>query len=103
MGGERRQSGRVAYPCEVECQTSVSAASVLNPRISDLSVDGAFIDTMTPAPAGTLLELRFRAPEEIRLRAEVVNSMPQFGMGVRFLEPSADQRALLEKVIAARG
>jgi hypothetical protein len=59
---------------------------------------------MNPLPTGTKLALRFMAgPREVRVAAEVVHLMPQFGMGVRFLELSGEDRAAIEALIRAQG
>ncbi len=94
----KRGAKRVAYHCEVECYGA--SASPLSPRISDLSVTGAFIDSMTELPVGTRVNLKFSLPTgTINAPAEVVHSMPHFGMGVRFLELSEEQRAAIGKLV----
>ena len=88
MSDEKRSSPRVMSVIDVDCRT---AESPIAARISDLSLTGAFLDSMNPLPAGTKLTLRFMAgPQEVRVVAEVVHSMPSFGMGVRFLDLSAE-------------
>jgi hypothetical protein len=55
---------------------------------------------MNPLPSGTKLALRFKAgPREVRVAGEVVHMMPQFGMGVRFLDLSGEDRAAIEALI----
>ena len=59
---------------------------------------------MNALPAGTRLALRFRAgPQEVRVAAEVVHTMPQFGMGVRFLNLSGEGRAAIEAAAQGAG
>jgi hypothetical protein len=61
---------------------------------------GAFIDSMTCYPPGTILKLRFRVMDVlIETAAEVRYSMPQMGMGVLFLGLSPDHVAALESLI----
>lgn len=99
MSQDKRIAPRVSYPCDLVCQ-AVGVANPMNPRISDLSVTGAFVDTMNPAPAGTRLTLRFTvAGREIRAEAEVAHAMDRFGMGVRFVELSEADRELIESVV----
>lgn len=94
----KRGAKRVSYHCEVECYGG--AATPLSPRISDLSVTGAFIDSMTELPVGTHVNLRFSLPTgPVNVPAEVVHSMPHFGMGVRFLDLSEEQRGAIEKIV----
>jgi hypothetical protein len=101
MGDEKRHARRVTYPCEVEC--TGAGANPLNPRISDLSSSGAFIDSMMAVPVGTRFSVKFVLPSgPIQLDAEVVHSMEHFGMGVRFLDVTPDQRARLEEMVQAQ-
>ena len=90
---EHRRSPRIAHACDVECTGVGMGVSPLNPRISDISTTGAFIDSMTVIPVGTQVKLTFQlAGREIRAVAEVAHAMPQFGMGVRFVELSEEDR-----------
>jgi hypothetical protein len=38
-------------------------------------------------------------PQEVRVAAEVVHSMPSFGMGVRFLDLSAEGAGAIEALV----
>lgn len=97
---DKRRAKRVSYPCEAECYGA--ASNPLSPRISDLSVTGAFIDSMTELPAGTRLNLKFALPSgKIAVTAEVAHSMPHFGMGVRFVDLTDEQRKAIEQVVEA--
>ena len=96
---ENRRAARVSYPCEVEC-TGVGA-NPLNPRISDLSATGAFIDSMNAVPVGTLMKLRFTLPTgNVTVNAEIVHAMDHFGMGVRFLDLTDEQRGFIDQIVA---
>jgi hypothetical protein len=69
-------------------------------RINDLSMTGAFIDSVTCYSTGTILRLRFRINEIIiETTAEVRYSMPRMGMGVRFLDLKPLHVAALESFI----
>jgi hypothetical protein len=104
MTEPKRASPRVQSAVEVDCRTMDEADMAVAARISDLSATGAFLDSMNPLPPGTRLALRFMAgPREVRVAAEVVHLMPQFGMGVRFLELSGEDRAAIEALIKAQG
>lgn len=93
-GKDRRDAKRVGYLCEVECEgDGVRLAS----RINDLSVTGAFIDSMTSYAPGTILRLRFRIKDiPIVADCEVRYGMQQMGMGVRFLNLKPEYRAIIE-------
>jgi c-di-GMP-binding flagellar brake protein YcgR len=98
---EKRGARRIAYRSEVEC--SSTGNSPLDPRISDLSASGAFIDSMNGLPAGSRLHLRFPLPsgQTVSVEAEVVHSMPHFGMGVRFLGMADETRRAIESFVDA--
>lgn len=96
----KRASQRVSYPCEVECSGVGVGLSHLNPRISDLSATGAFVDAVVTLPAGTRFRLKFSLPSlVVDCVCEVMHEMPQFGMGVRFLELTPGQQVALEEVV----
>jgi hypothetical protein len=102
MGDDKRASKRVSYPCEVECSGVGVGMSPLNPRISDLSVTGAFIDSMVTLPEGTSLKLKFSLPSlVVSCMGVVMHEMPQFGMGVRFLDLTPQQTVALEEIVSA--
>lgn len=97
-GKDRRIAKRISYICEVQC--GWSGVSRLATRINDLSVTGAFIDSVTCYPQGTLLTLRFHIKDVlIETAAEVRYSMPRMGMGVHFLDLQPDHVAALESLI----
>jgi len=95
---DKRKAKRVSYACEVEC-FGVST-NPLNPRISDISSTGAFVDAMTSLPVGTKMNLRFSLPNrQITATAEVVHSMEHFGMGVQFVDLSDGDRKAIEEFV----
>jgi hypothetical protein len=99
---EKRRAQRVAYPCEV--RYSSGAADWQSARLSDISVDGAFVDTMIELPVGTKLLLAFEIEgTQVEIPTVVAHSMPQFGMGVRFLSLDPAARAAIEKYIRSQG
>ncbi len=101
MSQDKRSSRRVASPLDLECCTLGGHPIPVEARISDLSASGAFLDCQNPVPAGTRLALRFVLGDYVmEVAAEVVHVMPLFGMGVRFLDLSAQSRAVLEQLLA---
>ena len=97
-GRERREHERVAVCLEVDYR---SDDTFLFAYITDMSAMGIFIQTMTPKPAGTLLNLRFRTKDGKRLDvhgrviwinqprgADSINP----GMGVQFVDLTAGER-----------
>ncbi len=98
---ERRSAKRISHICEVECEGD--GISRLSTRINDISLTGAFIDSMTCYAPGTRVRLRFKIKGVmIETDAEVRYSMPQIGMGVHFLWLKADQQAALESLIEGK-
>jgi len=95
---DRRESKRISYLCEVECEGF--GVGRLATRINDLSITGAFIDSMTCYAPGTTLKLMFHIKDVlITTTAEVRYTTPQTGMGVRFLSLTPQARAALESLI----
>src|SRR5260370_36731727 len=95
---DRRVAKRIRQICEVQC--AGSGISPLATRINALSVTGAFIDSITFFPPGTILTLRFHVNDVlIETAAEVRYSMPRMGMGLHFLDLKPDHVAALESLI----
>jgi hypothetical protein len=98
LGKERREAKRISYICEVECEGA--GISRLATRITDLSMTGAFIDSMTNYAPGTLLTLKFRVKGTlIETQCEVRYSLRQMGMGVCFVNMPPEYAAVLEHLI----
>ena len=97
-GRERREHERVAVCLEVDYR---SDDTFLFAYITDMSAMGIFIQTMTPKPAGTLLNLRFRTKDGKRLDVHgrvICINQPRGadsinpGMGVQFVDLTAGER-----------
>src|SRR5436305_10908610 len=94
-GKERREAKRISYICEVECEGA--GINRLATRITDLSITGAFIDSMINYAPGTQLTLKFRVKDQpIETECEVRYSLRQMGMGVQFINMRPEHLALLE-------
>ena len=98
QGRERREHERVAMRLEVDYR---SDDTFLFAYITDMSAMGIFIQTVTPKPPGTLLNLRFRTKDGKRLDidgrviwinqphgADSINP----GMGVQFVDMTPGER-----------
>ena len=100
-GKERREAKRISYICEVECEGA--GINRLATRITDLSVTGAFIDSMINYAPGTQLTLKFRVKDQpIETECEVRYSLRQMGMGVQFVNMRPEHLALLEHLIEGK-
>ncbi len=98
---DRRESKRITYICEVECETA--GDNRITTRVNDISLTGLFIDSMTSFAVGRVLKLKFRVKDRlIETMGEVRYSMPQVGMGVRFISLNAEQRALIESLVEGK-
>jgi type IV pilus assembly protein PilZ len=97
-GRERREHERVTVCLEVDYR---SDDTFLFAYITDMSAMGIFIQTITPKPPGTLLNLRFRTKDGKRIDvhgrviwinqphgADSINP----GMGVQFVDLTAGER-----------
>ena len=104
MSDDKRTSPRVYNVVEVECHTIDETATLVAARMSDVSTTGAFLDSMGGLRPGTKLALRFNVGVlEVRVAAEIMHTMPHFGMGVRFLNLSGEGRAAIEALIREQG
>lgn len=99
-GNERRAAKRATYFCEARLEGMDVAHSHV--RLADLSVEGAFVDTRTVLPVGTVTRLRFTVgAQEVSVSAEVRYSMPGMGMGLRFLNLGPGERQLIEQLLSS--
>jgi hypothetical protein len=97
LSQERRRADRIPYLLEVKCK-DFGPGSL---RISDLSRTGAFIDTLLSVRIGSVIELGFQLHElEINVLAEVRHCVTYIGIGVQFLNLSADEQYFLSFVLA---
>ncbi|MGE5127443.1 MAG: PilZ domain-containing protein [Betaproteobacteria bacterium] len=103
MGSDKRSSPRILNSIDLECYTIEDSPAPVTARISDLSTTGAFLDCLNTLPVGTRLGLRFVLNEHlVTVASEVMHSMPQFGMGVRFLNLSPESRAMIESLLGSQ-
>src|SRR5687767_11255528 len=106
-GAERREHERLMVNLEVDYR---SGDTFLFAYITDLSAMGIFIQTQTPNPPGTQLNLRFhpQGAPALEVEGRVIwvnpprpgkadNTNP--GMGVQFTDLTAQQREQLMKLI----
>lgn len=81
--GERRTAVRVPLLTEAKIDRLTVG------RVTDVSAQGAFVETLAPYPIGTALTLSLRIDNElIDAPARVVFADPGVGMGLEFTRPS---------------
>ena len=69
-------------------------------RLSDLSQTGAFVDSMVTFELGAVVNLKFTVPSlQVSVVADVVNVMPNMGMGLRFRNLTPAQEVAIQEVI----
>lgn len=97
---DRRTSARIAFSAIAEVMDRRSGARIAV-RISDISGDGCYADTLSVFPAGTQVIVLIRHADcEFKASATVVYALPDMGMGIRFKDIAPEMRPVLEKWIA---
>jgi c-di-GMP-binding flagellar brake protein YcgR len=95
---ERRKHPRFKINVPIEIHSEASNAP-LHCATSDLSLDGCYIESMYPFPAGTRLELKLEASETLLISARVVTCDPQFGNGIEFIRMLDEDNVTLQKFL----
>jgi len=67
----------------------------------DISRSGCLVACGQAVPVGEVIGLRLRRPQGswLSLRAAVVDHRPGLGFGVRFIDPSVEERAAITQLI----
>lgn len=96
-----RRSTRYAIGATAEVKDlGLRTENVLITR--DLSAGGCFVCTAAPLPRGTQIHVRIaHRGDEFKAVARVTHNVSAQGMGVEFIEVKANDRAILEKWLAA--
>jgi hypothetical protein len=98
-GADKREAKRVAHLCEVECEGATTRK--LDTRINDLSVTGAFVDSIVEFPEGTVVRLKFKVADTlVDVNAEVRYNQPGVGIGVQFVDLTMEEHVCIEALIA---
>jgi len=70
--------------------------------ISELSLDGCYVETMFPFPIGTSLDLKLHLEEDaVLITATVITSFPQVGNGFQFVEMLPEDREVMRAYLEA--
>lgn len=98
----RRKTSRHRLNCPVRIrERGVEAA--LTAILSDISLDGCYVETLQPFPMDVRLELTMALENlEIRVHGTVCSVHPRTGMGVSFTEIDAENRRRLEQIVTAQ-
>jgi hypothetical protein len=96
---DRRGAARYAFTATAEV-VDMNSRTRMNTRISDLSMEGCYVDTNAPFPVRTKVRIRVSASKKtFETLGTVVYSLPNMGMGISFAQPDPVQRAILKKWI----
>ena len=72
----------------------------VNCRLSDLSLGGCYLTTSSPFPRGTRVILSIKTANlVVRAGGVVLVAHPEFGMGMEFLQSTAEQREQAQRMI----
>ena len=98
----RRVQGRRA--CRLSADVFRLGEGVPNRcTLSDVSTGGCYVETPSPFPSRTVLDIVVRTHEmKLRVRGTVQVTHPGFGMGVQFSLNTADERQQVKQLIAAQ-
>ena len=97
---ERRTSERHFFSESGEV-LDVGSGTRLKVRVADISLEGCYMDTMNPFPAGTLVRVTInRNGAGFISTGTVRNSQHGMGMGITFAELGAMDKALLSQWIS---
>jgi hypothetical protein len=92
--GERRGDSRLP----VLTDAKIDRLSVV--RVTDVSARGAFVETLTPYPMGTVVSMSMRlGSEPIEAAARIVFADPGVGMGVEFIQLTTAERHRLDAAL----
>jgi DNA-binding NarL/FixJ family response regulator len=98
----RRIQGRRA--CHLSADVFRMGEGVPNRcTLSDVSTGGCYVETPSPFPVHTALDIVVRTHDmKLRVRGTVQVAHPGFGMGVQFSLNTADEREQVKQLIAAQ-
>ena len=96
---ERRRNPRYAFTAAALAFEPISATRI-DARTTDISITGCYIDTMTPFPAGSGIELRLsHDAKTFECEARVVFAQTGMGMGLVFVKCMPEQYRVLQEWI----
>jgi hypothetical protein len=93
---ERRRTPRYVFFASAELLELKSEVRVAS-RVSELSLNGCYLDMMNPFPVDTTVLLKIWAEEKLLIaKSKIVYSQPNMGAGVLFLEVEPQYKPILE-------
>jgi len=96
MDQDRRKSPRFAFIAAAEVRAE-NNGSRLDARVSDISAEGCYVDTINPLPNGTPVRVTItNKSQHFEASATVVYAHTLLGMGLRFNEVPPNSSSLLQ-------
>jgi hypothetical protein len=94
---EQKQRCEPRYPFIASAELlEENSGARMSSRISDLSLNGCYVDTINPLPDGALVHLRiFTETHAFEAPATVVHSQAFLGMGMKFREVQPESAEVL--------
>ena len=103
MEQERRRSPRISFIASAEVLAQ-DTGSRMSTRVSDLSAQGCYVDTINPLAAETLVHVKILTDSQLfEAPARVVYSHTHLGMGLTFFEVPPNYQSVLRDWLAAAG
>ena|SRR5258707_11062946 len=101
MGAERRRT--IRYPFDAPAEVSdENAHGTLTVRVSEISLNGCYLQTASPFPVGASLFVKvFAEGSFFEARATVAYAQPGMGMGVAFRDLKPYFVSVLKKWLLA--
>jgi len=100
---ERRRFPRFPFNADVEV-VEVQSGTRIKGRVSDLSLGGCYVDTLSPLLVSTAVQIRItRGAHSFDAQAKVTNMKFGVGMGLAFVAAQAEQKQVLGNWIAELG
>ena len=86
MAQERRRTPRYPFAASIEMREE-SATDKITARVTELGLNGCYVDTINVFPKGASLGVKvFTSKEFFEAHATVIFSRPEHGMGLMFRE-----------------
>ena len=102
MEHERRRAPRFPFIAAAEILGDESGRLISNTRVSDLSLSGCYVDTISPLPHGTEVRVKiFTETQSFEAPATVAYSQLHLGMGLAFGEVKPNSLDVLQNWLPA--
>ena len=100
---ERRRFPRFPFNGDVDVVEAQSGTRIKG-RVSDLSLGGCYVDTLSPFLVATAVQIRIaKGPQSFEAQAKVINMKVGLGMGLAFVSATAEQKKVLGNWIVELG